>query len=77
MNKASKHVVPSTTGGWAVKSAGSTRALKVFPTQADAVIYARDAAKKANSELFIHGRDGTIKERNTYGRDPMPPKDKR
>jgi Uncharacterized protein conserved in bacteria (DUF2188) len=77
MSKASKHVVPGTTGGWAVKNAGSTRASKVFTTQADAVTYARDAAKKAKTELFVHGRDGTIKERNTYGRDPMPPRDKR
>lgn len=77
MSKASKHVVPSTTGGWAVKNAGSFRASKVFTTQADAVTYARDAAKKAKTELFVHGKDGTIKERNTYGRDPMPPRDKR
>lgn len=77
MSKASKHVVPSTTGGWAVKNAGSFRASKVFTTQADAVTYARDAAKKAKTELFVHGRDGTIKEKNTYGRDPMPPRDKR
>lgn len=77
MSKASKHVVPSTTGGWAVKNAGSSRASKVFTTQADAVTYARDAAKKAKTELFVHGKDGTIKERNTYWRDPMPPRDKR
>jgi hypothetical protein len=77
MAKTQKHVVPSTAGGWAVKNAGSGRASKVFPTQAAAVTYARDAAKKEKTELFIHGRDGTIKERNTYGRDPMPPRDKR
>lgn len=77
MSKASKHVVPRTTGGWAVKNAGSFKASKVFTTQADAVTYARDAAKKAKTELFVHGRDGTIKERNTYGSDPMPPRDKR
>jgi Uncharacterized protein conserved in bacteria (DUF2188) len=77
MSKASKHVVPNTTGGWAVKNAGASRASKLFTTQADAVTYARDAAKKAKTELFVHGKDGTIKERNTYGRDPMPPRDKR
>jgi Uncharacterized protein conserved in bacteria (DUF2188) len=77
MSKASKHVVPNTTGGWAVKNAGASRASKLFTTQADAVTYARDAAKKAKTELFVHGKDGTIKERNTYGRDPMPPRDRR
>lgn len=77
MSKLSKHVVPSTTGGWVVKNAGSGRASKVFTTQVDAVVYARAAAKRAKTELFIHGRDGTIKERNTYGRDSMPPRDKK
>ncbi len=77
MAKSSKHVVPSTSGGWAVKNAGSSRASKVFTTQAAAATYARGAAKKAGTELFVHGKDGTIKERNTYGKDPFPPKDKR
>ncbi|WP_268245296.1 DUF2188 domain-containing protein [Vulcaniibacterium thermophilum] len=26
------------------------------------------------SELFIQGRDGQIRERNSYGDDPFPPK---
>lgn len=77
MAKTQKHVVPSPARGWAVKNSGSTRASKVFATQAAAISYARDAAKKEKTELFIHGRDGTIKERNTYGRDPLPPRDKR
>jgi len=25
----------------------------------------------------VHGKDGTIKDRNSYGRDPFPPKDKK
>lgn len=77
MSTVNKHVVPRTTGGWAVKNAGSSRASKVFKTQIEAIDYGRDAAKKAKTELFVHGRDGTIKERNTYGHDPIPPKDKK
>jgi UDP-N-acetylenolpyruvoylglucosamine reductase len=76
MSKVNKHVVPGTTGGWAVKNAGASRASKVFDTQAEAVKYGRAAAKKTHSELFVHGRDGTIKERNSYGSDPFPPRDK-
>ena len=28
---------------------------------------------KGGGEVFIHGRDGKIRERNTYGHDPFPP----
>ena len=77
MNKPSKHVVPSPSGGWAVKNSGATRASKTFDTQQQAISYGRDAAKRASAELYIHGRDGTIKNKNSYGRDPMPPRDKK
>jgi hypothetical protein len=77
VTKASKHVVPSGTGGWAVKNSGATRASRTFETQQQAVTYGRDAAKKVGTELYIHGRDGTIKDKRSYGNDPMPPRDKR
>ena len=77
MTKASKHVVPTGTGGWAVKNSGATRASRTFETQQQAVTYAKDAAKKVGTELYIHGRDGTIKDKRSYGNDPMSPRDKR
>jgi Uncharacterized protein conserved in bacteria (DUF2188) len=77
VTKASKHVVPSGTGGWAVKNSGATRASRTFETQQQAVTYAQGAAKKVGTELYIHGRDGTIKDKRSYGNDPMPPRDKR
>lgn len=73
----SKHVVHNPGGGWKVKSGGASRASKVFDKQSDAIAYARSAARKDNAELFVHGRDGTIRERNSYGKDPCPPRDKR
>ncbi|MEM9294034.1 MAG: DUF2188 domain-containing protein [Acidobacteriota bacterium] len=76
MNK-NKHVVPRQVGGWAVKTAGKTRATRVFPRKEDAIKYARDAAKRVHGELYVHGKDGTIKERRSYGNDPFPPRDKR
>ena len=75
MAKASKHVVPSPSGGWAVKNSGAVRASKTFDTQEEAVVYARVAAKKVGAELYVHGRDGTIKDKRSYGNDPMPPRD--
>lgn len=70
--KRSQHVVP-TKGGWAVKRAGSPKATKVFATQQEAIERGREIAKNQRSELLIHGRDGRIREKNSYGRDPFPP----
>ena len=77
MNKTSKHVVPTPAGGWAVKNSGATRASRTFDTQSEAVEYGRTAAKKTHSELYVHGNDGTIRNKASYGRDPFPPKDKK
>ena len=77
MAKANKHVVPNVKGGWNVRSSGASRATKAFDTKRDAVTYARVLARKEATELFVHKRDGTISERDTYGRDPYPPKSKR
>ena len=75
MSKTGKHVFPNLGGGWAVRSSGAARATKTFVTQAEAVKYGRTVAIKHHSELIVHGRDGTIKGRSSYGRDPFPPRD--
>lgn len=77
MSKVSKHVVPSPAGGWAVRNSGAARASRTFDTQAEAIKYGRSVAKKGHAELYVHGKDGTIKEKNSYGNDPFPPKDRR
>jgi len=71
--KRNQHVVP-TKDGWAVRGAGSQKATKVFDTQQEAIERGREIARNQQSELLIHGRDGRIREQNTYGRDPYPPK---
>lgn len=68
-----QHVVPH-EDGWAVRGAGNSRATSVHNTQADAVDRARDIARNQESELLIHGRDGRIRARDSYGNDPFPPK---
>lgn len=73
MAKKNQHVVP-TQGGWAVRGAGSKKVTKVFPTQKAAIKKARDIARRQGSELLIHGRDGKIREKNTYGKDPYLPR---
>jgi hypothetical protein len=71
------HVVHSPDGTWKIKSGGASRASSTFEKQSDAIEHARTIARNAGSELFIHGRDGTIRGRNSYGKDPCPPRDKR
>jgi len=73
MAKKDQHVVPH-AGDWAVKGAGNRKATSVHPTQREAIAAARKAARAQGTEMFIHGRNGRIRERNTYGRDPYPPK---
>lgn len=68
-----QHVVPH-DGEWAVKKEGSGRATTVVPTQKEAIEKAKEIAKNQNVELLIHGRDGQIRERESYGNDPHPPK---
>jgi hypothetical protein len=68
-----QHVVPR-TGGWAVRGEGNRKDTRVFPTQAGAIERARGLARNQRSELVIHGRDGTIREKNSYGKDPLPPR---
>ena len=72
-NKLNQHVVPA-RDGWAVKGAGAQKATKVFDTQREAIAAARQIAVSQRSELLIHGKNGKIRDKNTYGRDPHPPK---
>ncbi len=69
-----QHVTPHKNGGWQVKGAGNTKATARTETQADAIRIARDIATNKGSEVVIHGRNGQIREKNSYGNDPYPPK---
>ena len=61
---------------WVVRPADSSRATSVHTTQRDAVRTGRELARSRSTELVIHGRDGRIRGRDSYGTDPMPPKDR-
>ena len=67
------HVTPR-GGKWAVISSGSTRASKLYGRQQEAIEHATEQARRNNAELYVHGRNGRIRERNSYGKDPFPPK---
>ena len=59
---------------WAVRGAGNSRDTSHHSTQAEAERAARDIAMNQKSEVLIHGENGRIRERNSYGNDPYPPK---
>ncbi|GJG97734.1 DUF2188 domain-containing protein [Cupriavidus pauculus] len=62
------HVVPA-GDGWAVEVAGGG-GRKVFGTQEEAIEAGTERARRDKVELLIHGRDGQIRERNSFGHDP-------
>jgi hypothetical protein len=75
MSKKSIHVVPDPKGGWSVKEGGASRASRRFDTQQDATRYARNKSKDQDAEFVIHRPDGTIRSKESYGNDPLPPRD--
>jgi len=74
MSKRSNHIVASKSGGWAVKKSGSARASRVFTTKEQAKKYGIVVSRKEKTELYIHKKDGSIQNRNSYGNDPFPPR---
>lgn len=68
------HVVPH-ADGWATKKEGNQRAGVVTNTQREAIEKAREQAIREKVEVVIHRKDGTIRDSDSYGNDPYPPRD--
>lgn len=73
MAKKNIHVVPDGKK-WAVKPEGS-KPTSTHRTQDAAIEKAKPAARKNESEVVIHRPDGRIRDKDSYGKDPNPPKD--
>jgi hypothetical protein len=71
-----QHVVPRGED-WVVEGAGNSRATRVTQTQKQAIEAATSIAKHQKSEVVIHGRDGKIRDSDSYGNDPNPPRDRK
>lgn len=69
-----QHVTPHKDGGWQVKGEGNTKATVRTDTQAEAIQRAREISRNQQTELFVHGKNGRIRGRDSYGNDPFPPK---
>jgi len=73
VSEKNQHVVPH-GNNWAVKGAGNQKATSVHATQSEAIREAKEIAQNQKSEMLVHGKNGQIRERNSYGNDPHPPK---
>ncbi len=67
--KKNQHVVPH-GDKWAVKGEKNVKNTKIVDTQKQAIDIAREIAKNQKSELVIHKKDGTIRDKDSYGNDP-------
>ena len=71
-----QHVVPN-NGQWSVKGAGNSKNTVTTKTQQKAIEIAKEIAQNQKSEVVIHGKNGQIRDKDSYGNDPNPPKDKK
>lgn len=74
MSKKQNYDVSPSSDKWQVKKHGASRASKKFDTQKKAIKYGKKQAKKSKSELYIKNRKGQVRDANSYGSDPHPPK---
>jgi len=70
MSKSNIHVVRH-DAGWAPRREGASRVSSVHPTQSQAIASATRTARREGLEVLIHGRDNLIRDRNSYGNDPI------
>lgn len=71
-----QHVVPN-KGQWSVKGEGNKKNTVTTDTQQKAIEKAKQIAQTQKSEVVIHGRNGQIRDKDSYGKDSHPPKDKK
>jgi hypothetical protein len=63
--RAAYHVI-SSRGDWVVIGEGTAKARKRFEDQGRAIEHARDLAQRSHSDLFVHSRDGRVREQMSF-----------
>ncbi len=59
---------------WALKQEHNPYPVFTAKTQSEIIDSGTSLAIAYQVELLIHGRDGKIRERNSFGNDPFPPR---
>ena len=67
--------VSPSNGSWKVHGEGNTKATKLFDNKTDAVAFAKTIAINQQSELIVQKGNGQIQSKDSYGNDPLPPRD--
>jgi hypothetical protein len=73
MSKKDVHVTPRSEGGWGVGREGAQRQSSLHDSQAAAAAEGRWLARQDSVEFNLHGRDGQIRQKDSYGNDPNLP----
>lgn len=71
------HVTHRRDGTWAVIGEGDDKASSVHKTQGGAIKAGKPLAETNKSELVIHDRENRIRDKDSYGNDPNPPRDRK
>ena len=75
MPKKNFHSVPW-DGDWAVKKEGVEKPVSVHRTQGASEDKTHKLAKQNETEAVYHNRHGQIKDKDSFGNDVCPPKDR-
>jgi hypothetical protein len=70
------HVVPH-GDEWAVRRESANRVSSLHDTQREAIDAGRRTAQRETTELVIRRPNGIIRDSDSFGNDPCPPKDKK
>lgn len=71
-----QRVTPRPDGTWQHKADGNERATRVTRTQKEAIQSAVGVARNQGGEVVVHRKNGRIRSKDSYGKDPNPPRDK-
>lgn len=74
MSRDTHRVMPHPDGGWQLKRDGDSRASLRGETQRELIGPARQISQNQGTELQIHRPDGRIRQSDSHGNDPYPPK---
>lgn len=60
------HVVETAHNGWAVEVEGTDGATSHYPSEVEAIAAAMEKARRDQADVFIHDRDGKVRERKPH-----------
>ena len=69
-NRREVHVSKNTEGGGWKKTVGGQQVGGVHRTQQAAIDAAEKLARQNRSDLVVHGRDGKIRSKDSFGNEP-------